>query len=286
MDSARRTDNWRRWGDADQVGALNLVTDDKRRRSAALVRRGTTFSLSRQIRVKDVTADEEALSRIRMGSHLEAVTEELRLDYHGQAITHLDALGHIWDDGRMWGDRLPDSAIRAHGLDWGGVQSWRAGLVTRGILIDICRHRGVDFVTADSPVTGAELRDIATAGGIVVEPGDALAVYCGRENWEAAGRPGESAPGLDPSCVEVLGDWDCSALLWDQNEVATDPDGPYRRPVHSVIWLFGMAVIDGAKLDELAQACARWGASEFLLVVAPLNIDGASGSPVNPLALL
>ncbi|MEU6718094.1 cyclase family protein [Nonomuraea sp. NPDC046802] len=270
--------NWGRWGADDEVGALNHITDARRRAAAGLVVEGRVISLARPIERGDSTP----LRRIEMlDGRLGAVTERIELDYHGDEFTHVDSLGHIWDTGGMWGGRNPDLEVRPGGLAWGGIQAWRTGIVTRGVLLDVVRHRGNRYVDSDSPVTGPELDEIADVQEVSVGTGDAVAVNCGREAWVAAGRPG--APGVAPSCVDFLRARECAALLWDQNEAAGQPSGS---TVHSAIWTLGVAIIDGAKLDELASVCQERDSYEFMLVTAPLPIVGGSGSPVNPLAII
>ncbi|MER6523688.1 cyclase family protein [Streptomyces sp. NPDC001508] len=279
--------NWGRWGADDEVGALNHITDERRRKAAGLVKQGRVVSLARPLKLGDVTKGHDSLRRIEMDDgFLGAATECLQLEYHGDEITHIDSLGHIWDSGGMWGGKDPDRMIQADGLSWGAIDAWREGIVTRGVLLDVVRHRGVDYVESSAPVTGNELDEIARKQQVDVTVGDAVAVHCGREAWVAAGRPGHSAPGLDPSCVDFLSARECTALLWDQNEITRADGQPRTLPVHSVIWRLGMAVIDGAKLDELADVCQERNTYEFMLVTAPLPIIGGSGSPVNPLALL
>src|SRR5262249_57548540 len=113
--------------------------------------------------------------------------------------------------------------IRLEGGGLGGVEHWAEGIITRGVLLDVPRHRGVPCVTQDRPVHGWELEDILAARGITLEPGDAVCVYSGREAWHAAnpdtpyGRPFGPAlarPGLHVSCLPFLPEHDVSLLVW------------------------------------------------------------------------
>src|SRR5690606_2133599 len=126
--------------------------------------------------------------------------------YHSIVSTHLDALCHVWDADGMWGGRRPEDVIQHHGVTWAGIEHWSGGIVTRGILFDIPRHRGTDFVDVDEPVHDWELYEIARERGIEPEAGDALVLYCGREAYvRAHGKWGStSAPGTRdlPSAVE------------------------------------------------------------------------------------
>src|SRR5690606_21989904 len=146
--------------------------------------------------------------------------------------THIDALCHIWDHGQMWNGRDPDVEVTFDGSTWGGIEAWGDGLVTRGVLLDVPRHRSTDWVTQDDPVHGWELDELCRSRGIEVEPGDALVVYSGREAWErefgrpwggSPGQPDDRRPGLHASCLEFLRDSDAAVLVWDMMDMY--PDG-------------------------------------------------------------
>jgi kynurenine formamidase len=156
------------------------------------------------------------------------------------------------------------------------------------VLYDVPGFRGTSYVAQDQPVHGWELRDIADRQGIVPEPGDAVVVYSGRERWnEEHPKWGTERrrPGLHASCLRFLRDTDSSVLIWDMLEVK--PSG-YDLPqgVHAAIAAYGLALLDNADLGALVAACRETGRYEFMLVIAPLKITGATGSPVNPIAIL
>jgi kynurenine formamidase len=149
-------------------------------------------------------------------------------------------------------------------------------------------------VTQDEPVTGTELSELARARGLDIEPGDAVVVHCGRERWSAesdlwgAGSldvASSRRPGLHVSCLPFLREVDAALLVWDMMDVR--PNGfDLAFAVHAAIWALGIALVDNALLEPLAEACAREGRWEFQLCIAPLRIKGGTGSPVNPIALL
>ena len=86
----------------------------------------------------------------------------------------------------MWNGRDPKREITFDGATFGSVEHWSEGILTRGVLLDVPRHRGVPSVTHDRPVHGWELEEILAARGLTLAPGDAVAVYCGRETWQSA----------------------------------------------------------------------------------------------------
>jgi kynurenine formamidase len=288
--------NWGRWGADDQIGTLNLITADKRREAAGLVRTGRTVSLSHAIRTEpapDNPIPAQHYVTVTYGDEVNDMLDFYGLFYHGLATTHIDALCHIWDENGLYNGADSRQVIDTHGSRWGSVEGFRDGVVTRGVLLDVPRYRGVASVVPGEPVTPDELEAIAAAQGVEVRPGDALVVYAGRDAWDAANGAwgtnrtddGERVtPGLDPSCLRFLKDHDVAVLAWDMMEVRPRRLGD-RYTVHAAIHALGLPLVDNCDLAPLAEACAaeqRW---EFMLSIAPLVVVGGSGSPVNPLAL-
>jgi kynurenine formamidase len=283
--------NWGRWGKEDQVGAVNLITPEKRARAARLVRSGRAVSLSRELPqtpgVGNPIPAQHYMKRLAREGGGGAV-DYYGLYYHGVTTTHLDALCHTWDGNGMWHGRDPEKEITVDGAAWGAIEHWKEGIVTRGVLLDVPKHRGEPCVTLEKPVHGWELEEIAQKQGAAVEPGDALVVYCGRENWIKTNPPYGSEPrgrpGLHASCLKFIREKDVSLLVWDMLDMM--PNG-YGIPwtVHAALFAYGVGLLDNALLEPLARACAEEGRHEFMLMVCPLRMVGGTGSPVNPIAL-
>jgi kynurenine formamidase len=289
-----RFNNWGRWGDDDQLGTLNFITADKRREAAGLVRDGTVVSLANPLATSAVLASHRnahpAEHRMNVGDG--GCSDYVGVSYHGFANTHIDALCHIFttENGRIYGDR-PSSAVTASGATTCSVDAWRDGIVTRGVLYDVPRHRGTAHVTFDDPVHGWELADIAAANGVTPEAGDAVVVRMGLQAfWQAHPdfSPPWAAPGLHASALEFLYENDAALLVWDLMEAPGQDD--YRAPslpIHSIaIPCMGLPLVDNANLDALGEACASAGRVTFMLTIAPLVVLGGTGSPVNPIAML
>jgi kynurenine formamidase len=218
----------------------------------------------------------------------------LSMGSHGTETTHLDALSHVWGADGLWGGANPQEAIQFDGAKWGGIEHWQTGIFARCVLLDVPAHRGQPYVTSDEPVTAAELQTILEASGTSIEPGDAVAVYSGRDHWDEENPPyGSDAvhaddsrrPGLDVSCLKFIRNHDVSTLAWDMTDNRPIAFG-LAYGVHAAIYAYGVALIDSSNLGDLARECADQERSEFLLVVAPLHLRGATATPVNPLAIL
>ncbi len=284
--------NWGRWGDKGPAGAMNLITADKRLEAVSLVKSGRTVSLSRPFPVTPSVdnphpAQHYVIKNDRPTGGGSAI-DFYGVRYHGLATTHIDALCHVWDEDGMWDGRKPQNTITFSGSSYGAVDTWSDGILTRGILLDVPRHRGKEYVTVDEPVHGWELEDIAREGGLSIKPGDAVMVYSGREAYsrDHDGPWGGSAerPGLHASCLPFVRDNDISVLGWDMMDAEPNEYG-ILWTVHGAIFAYGVALLDNALLQPLAEACAEEGRYEFMLTINPLNVIGGTGSPVNPIAV-
>ena len=242
--------NWGRWGDNDQMGAINLITQEKSVAAASLVQNGRKVSMSR------IFEPEQHFIRTneRPGG-ASSVVDYYGFIYHGQTITHIDALCHMWDSDGMWQGRDPDVEITTQGATFGTIDAWSNGIVTRGVLIDVPRHRGTAYVTSDRPVQGWEIEEIARAQGVDVESGDALLIYSGKEAYVRGGGTygGGDRPGLSVTCAKFIRDHDVALLGWDMMDARPDPYG-LAFPVHGVLFNYGVALLDNALLEPLAEA--------------------------------
>lgn len=290
--------NWGRWGDDDERGTVNLITPAKRVEAAQLVRSGRTVSLSRPIATTPGPGNPQPAvhfwtrTPIHRGGH---ASDYFGLAPHGFATTHLDALCHTWNEGGMYNGRVPEETVEIAGANFGSIDAWSDGIMTRGVILDVPRHRGTDYVEQDEPVHGGELEEILEKRGIELHPGDALVVYSGREAWQQAhhDRPYghytnaegiRETPGLHASCLPFLRRHDVGVLVWDMQDAK-----PYGYDVtwtvHGAIAAYGLAILDNALLEPLALACRNEDRDEFMLFTAPLVLNGGTSSPVNPIAV-
>ncbi len=283
--------NWDRWGDKGSAGAVNLITEEKRLSAVKLVEKGRTVSLSRPFPVEpSIENPRPALHYLFTVDRQEgwgSAQDFYGITYHGTATTHIDALCHVWTGDGMWDGRDPAKELTFTGAKYGSVDAWSQGILTRGVLLDVPKHRNKPFVTLEEPVHGWELEDIVKEAGVTLEPGDAVVVYSGREAYaEAHGSwgGGESRAGLHASCLPFIRDNDISILVWDMMDAAPNEYG-LPHTVHAVIPAYGVALLDNALLQPLAEVCAEEGRYEFMLSINPLVVIGGTGSPVNPIAV-
>jgi kynurenine formamidase len=283
--------NWGRWGDDDQRGAFNLITPEKRMEAVSLVQQGRSVSLSRfwpkQPGPLNPQPAQHFTTWFDRGVSGGAV-DYYGIMYHGYSTTHVDALCHVWDSEGGWQGRSPDELVGPQGAKFADITNWQEGIITRGVLLDVPKFRGEPYVTLERPVTGPELAAVAESQGVTVGAGDALVVYSGRELWQAENPTtymGEApSPGLDASCSMFIRERDVSLLSWDMMDYRA-PDGGLPWPVHSVLYKFGVCLMDNSLLQPLAEVCAEESRYEFMLMALPLPVEGGTGSPVNPVAM-
>jgi kynurenine formamidase len=291
--------NWQRWGDKSELGTLNFISPEARIYAASLVGSGRTVSLMRPISTHSSPANPYPPLHLVPTPHSRGHGDFLGVFLHSFIETHIDALCHAsTPDGRIWnGHTAGPFGISAE--RHGTVDYFGDGIVTRGVLYDVPRHRGTAYVTPGSPVHGWELADIAKAQNVQPRAGDAVIIRCGYEEyWEAEGTEPRfaSVTGVHASAAEFLYETEAALVAWDFQDAPTsdqklpNPLGdssPVALHVHQILLAYmGMPIVDNVRLTSLADACVEIDRWEFQLVVAPLIIPGATGSPVNPIAIL
>ena len=283
--------NWGRWGDQAGKGTINLITPEKRVEAAHLVKTGRSVSLSRPLPLSPTPDNPRSVIHwtytFKHGQGGEAV-DFYGIDYHTPQSTHLDAPSHLWDEGGGWEGWDPKAMITDKGAAFGGVEEWQEGIITRGVLLDVPKHRGEAFVTFEKPVHGWELDDIAKEEGVTVGPGDAVIVYSGRDAYarDRGGYPiGPPRPGLHATCLPFLRDHDVAVMGWDMHDLMPNGYDDMLILPHAALYHYGLCLLDSCLLEPLSRACAEEGRYEFMLTICPLPVVGGTGCVVNPIAM-
>jgi kynurenine formamidase len=270
--------NWGRWGKDDERGALNLITADTRRRAAALVKSGTTVSLSRQIPAETpaATTGPRPINQNGSGANVFLISgdylfERQEIEYHGGRLSHFDALCHVSYNGKLYnGLNFKEVVTQGRGCSKLSVNSAREGILTRGVLLDLPGIR----------VRRQDVEAWEKKTGIRIGPGDALLLRSHRAGAQAA----VGAAGYDPSLLPFLKERDI-ALLGNDSAQEGGPVEGVAIPIHTfTIVALGLNLLDNLALDEVAAAADRLKRWEFMLVVAPLRMENGAGSPVNVIA--
>jgi kynurenine formamidase len=283
--------NWGRWGNDDQRGTLNLITPERRRKAVGLVRDGVTVSLSHTY--LEQKAEDAALpfghEMLGLSGTGPFVTDRFTIAYHGYAHSHLDALCHMSHEGKMY-NGFSRSEITADGCAKLAITNVKEGIVGRAVLMDIARLKGVTYLEPGTPITLADLEAWEKRARMKVGPGDIVLVRAGRWARRAAvgaWATGREAPGLHASAVPWLKSRDVALLGSDYtSDVLPSGVEGVTLPVHQLTLVaMGLQLFDNLDLEAVAEEAAKRRQWTFLLTAAPLAVDGATGSPLNPLAV-
>ena len=284
--------NWGRWGQEDELGALNLITAEKRVKAASLVRLGESLSLSRDA-IKERVGVSAPFDHVMVESGetpgAESAGDIFSVQYHGFTQTHLDALCHIFHGDLMFNGVSKDTVSSA-GAAKMSVLAMKDGVFTRGVLMDIPRALGRPYLAAGDAIYPEHLDTWLEKTDVRVESGDALIVRTGR--WAREAKEGRwdiesGSAGLHASCLPWLKQHDVALLASDlASDLMPSQVEGVRLPIHLVtIAALGVPIIDNCDLERLSQYSAEQGRWEFLFVASPLAVPGGTGSPINPLAL-
>ena len=296
----RRVSNWGRWGADDERGTLNLITPDCVVEAARLVRTGKTFALG-------IPFDGDGPQDGRVRANPARMMKETGGEMPGhpgafrfaddyvfmalQAASQWDSLAHVHYDGLLY-NGFPATSVDVTGAARCAVSNLSPGVVGRGVLLDVARLRGVDWLPMGTAITPEDLDAAAEAGGVEVRSGDVLLVRTGwrrkfvTDKDKAGFKAGE--PGLSVRCIDWLHRHGVAAVGSDNFAIEVLP-GEYADeylPVHMIALRdMGMPLAEILDLEALAEDCAADGVNDFLFAGPPLSFTRGVGSPVNPIAL-
>lgn len=300
--------NWGKWGDDDEVGSLNYLNSTEVLRGVQHVKTGQVFTLQRLIgdpKGDPVWPGRTPATRTQIfdesswdGSGAPSFPGGLhyaddKIDAFLQGSTQYDALGHVWYGGQLWNGY--DARTTVGGLKHASVQPIaERGVVGRGILLDIARYRGKEYLDKAETFDHEDLMQCARSQGAEIAKRDILLI---RTNFlklfyeqGQAFYEGFCEPGLvySPALVEWFQEMEIPNLVTDTiaNEITTDPNNGTALPLHCALMHdLGIAFTEICDLEKLAANCAEDGRYTFLYTAAPLKISQASGSPVNPVVI-
>ena len=272
--------NWGRWGADDELGALNLITPAKRLEAASLVTRGTVVSMAREMTIERLDDPDQASANrppVLVGSTRNVFDinteggyfwERYEIEYHGSAVSHLDALCHVAYNGKVYnGLDFEDVASKEDGCTRMGVANLREGLITRGVLIDMpgraVRRQDIEAWEAET--------------GITISAGDALFLRTGRDVGERGG--------YHPSLIPFFKERDIALLGADVPQEGGQVDG-VTVPVHFfALVALGVHLFDNLGLEGLAETANDLNQWEFMFMASPHVVPNGAGSAINPLAV-
>ncbi|MBI4307215.1 MAG: cyclase family protein, partial [Chloroflexi bacterium] len=268
--------NWGRWGPDDERGTLNLITPAMVAAATRLVKTGRIYSLG--VSVGPDTPRPAIRNQIW---HLCMVRKDPTISQrrvaddtimmHVHSSTHIDALSHLWYEGKLY-NGYPEDSVNQLGATKNSITNVK-GLIGRGVLLDVARYKGMERLDNNYVVTPEDLDACARAEKVEVKPGDIVLVRTGFiTEFKKDTRLFESGePGPGKACIEWFHTHQLCAIGADNVGVerlpAEDPDRPM--VFHEcIIRDLGGYLIELVDLEELARDRVY----EFLFVAAPLMI--------------
>lgn len=310
---AKRVSNWGRWGADDERGTLNLITPDVIKRAAQTVKQGKRFHLGLAYGKNGPQTGAHGSRRSNPSLFVTVSGREMGSEGAGfsfsddlihlplQAATNWMAPAAAHYNDKMYNGFDADEALSEYGTTRDGIaNAAAAGVVSRGVLLDIARFKGVERLAPGTEILPDDLDAASKAQGVEVESGDILMIRTGHIRWftEDDDRKtfNESQPGLGVACADWLHDHDIAAVCADNVTVDhlpglieqgfNDQADELVVPLH-MLCLRDMGLLKGVmfNFEELAKDCANDGVWTCMFSGTPLDIPGAVGSPLSPIAI-
>jgi len=203
--------------------------------------------------------------------------------------THIDALAHVSHEGKLHGGVDAQAALAGGRFMEHGVHTI-APMIRRGVLLDVASAQGLVACPPGYEITPDDLDVTVNHQGVEIESGDVLLVRSGwgryfEEGVEAYVGKESGVPGVGERGARWLADRGAFAAGADTIafESLAAGGGHSVLPAHRVLLVeCGVYIIEALDLDGIAAAKIY----EFTFILVPLNLVGATGSPVRPLAVV
>jgi kynurenine formamidase len=296
--------NWGRWGKDDQIATLNHIAAEDIVRAAGLIRIGKVFAhgipLDRHgpqtglfggrwnpIHTMLATGTDAVAGRYDKNPGIRYADDAINMPV--QAATHWDSLGHIFYEDKMYNGFDPRD-VDSSGVHVLGIEHTKDKMVGRGVLLDLARFRGVEWLKDGEAISNDELDQCAKETNIEIRRGDFVIRRTGQMerclkvgDWGTyAGGP---APGVRFETCYWCQEKQIAAICWGV-EVRPNETTEANQPWHwVVIPAVGLTMGEMFYVKELAEDCDTDGIYEFFFCGSPLIITGGTGSPLNPQAI-
>ena len=288
--------NWGRWGKDDQKGAVNLITPAKRKQALSSVKEGFSVSMERNAEMEPALDNRQPIvhkmaggGRGRSGapSDIGGASDSFFIAYHGFVHTHMDTFCHRMYKGKMY-NGMPASAVTENGCEMGSIINFKDGIITRGVLMDIPRLKGVDYLEPGTRIYPEDLDAWVKQAHLKIEPGDVVMIRTGRWARRDAKGPWDTKElaGLYITCAKWLHQHDVAILGSDAAE-DVHPSGieGIDEPIHALVLVaMGMPIFDNLDLEAVSKEAAKRNRWDFLVTASPVAVPGATGSVLNPIA--
>ena len=297
--------NWGRWGPKDQLGTVNFISEKQVTNSASLVKLGLRVSLANDLnKTEDINNTnfsplplprlagpfvQKTFSFPTAHSDVKGALDRFEIFHHGFAHSHLDGLAHFSWKGKIYNGFLLE-IVNDELTELGIEQIGETGLISRGVLIDFPRFKNVSYLKPGHLLTIDDFLRWEAETGLKLQEGDILLIRTGR--WKAVDDLDEwqsstLSAGIHPTVAKLLHKRKIAVIgcdgVSDRNPSSVEGISD---PFHILsLVAMGMPILDNLNLEELSEVADRAKRYTFMFTGAPLRAKGASGSPLNPIAV-
>jgi kynurenine formamidase len=300
--------NWGKWGPDDEIGTLNYITPATIAAASQLVTAGKVFALGIPLqRQGPQSGTRQRFNPIHTmfrdgGDQPKDAAAVIDMQGYGgsddwivmplQCVTQWDSLAHVFFEGKMY-NGFDATLVTSSGAAKNSIDKTKNKIVSRGVLLDVPRYKGVQALAPGYAITVADLEGAAAAHQVTVQRGDILLIrtghmsrYLDKGNWNYFDL--DDSPGVSVHTAAWMHAKEIAAVASDNYAVEVRPSElpPFRSPFHMcAIPNMGLTLGEIFYLEELAADCAADGRYAFLLVAPPLPVTNAVGTPINPYAM-
>ncbi|KAA5840248.1 cyclase family protein [Pseudomonas chlororaphis] len=292
------------WGPKDEIGRLNLITEQSRAAIMARVSGSQAYDLAVEYFVGmpswQAAGDPPYQMWMTHTPHGNVIADPMQVgepmnrhvSYTGSAVsmyahmgTHIDALNHFGLDGKIWNGFRADQHLGDRGWNVTGAEKLPP-IVARGVLIDVAAAKGVDMLADNYRVTRADLQQALKAQKVSLEKGDVVLIRTGRmRDYEKAQAYMANPPGMSLDAAKFLVEEGGAMVVGADNlsfeTFPSEVEGNYL-PLHTYL-----LAMQGAPILELVnlEGLSRDRVYQFAFIGASLKLRGADAAPIRPIAL-
>ena len=277
-------------------GALNFITSDvvlkatQSVKSGRIVHMGLPWNtISGPDNAKPATHYMVSLSQFEEPEPT-SNRDFIGVDYHGKAVSHMDAPTHIVYRGELFGGKKSEEFVTTEGSHWASIEKL-GPVVTRGVLLDAARLKGKEWLEPGTAVRAADILAMEEKFGFTIGQGDCILLRSGhfaRRTSVGVWNPDNLSAGFHVDVMQLFKDRKVSVIGADgDSDVRPSPVTGVESPIHALALPgMGIPLLDNLDLEALGSACAEEKRWTFQIALAPLNIPRGTGSPLNPIAIL
>ncbi len=292
------------WGREDEIGRLNLMTDESRAAILSRVAGGTSYDLSVEYFIgmpswqaagdphyriwmthtPNGTVNDDPLSLGRaMNEHVSYTGAAVSMYTH--MGTHIDSLSHFGLNGEIWNGFSADEHLGDRGWKVAGAENIPP-IIARGVLIDVAAAKGVDMLADGYRVTRDDLVNAVDQQGVELRDGDVVLIRTGRMNlYENASAYMANPPGLGMAAARFLVEKSGAMIVGADNlsfEAFPSEVNDNYVPLHTYLLAqHGVPILELVNLEGLAEDRVY----EFAFIGGSLKLRGADAAPIRPIAI-